>query len=315
MAQGRADIQGLLEAAGIRPLKQYGQHFLVDANLLMKLVAAAEVSSGDVVLEAGPGTGVLTERLLEVSGQVVAVEIDRGLQAICRERFANSANFQLISRDILQSKSVIAPDVLEALRAHQARLGGRIMLVANLPYQVASALVIDLLLESTRVSPLCFTVQAEVAERLAAPPGGKDYGPLSVMAQTLAEVRRIARVPPQAFWPVPKVDSAMVRLDAREAEKLLIPVEARGDLAALVQGCFQHRRKTLRANLREILPAEVLAAVGDSGSWDLAKRPEQLSPAQWVALTMFVRERGWRSGTARSGSDDAESAEFAHPPT
>lgn len=282
MAYTRRDIQAALDAAGIRPLKRFGQNFLIDGNLMDKLVAAAEVGPRDVVLEVGPGTGGLTERLLEAEGQVVAVEIDRGLAEICRTRFGSSPGFTLITGDVLESKGSIAPAVLAELRARQAAAGGRLVLVANLPYQVATPLVIDLLLGELRVSPLCFTVQAEVGQRLLAPPGGKEYGPISVFAQALADGRRIARVPSDAFWPTPKVNSVMLRLDVAEGRRPAPAVLA--ELLRLVHGCFNHRRKTMLWNLKELLPTDVLARVAADGRWDLGQRPERVAPGEWVEL-------------------------------
>jgi 16S rRNA (adenine1518-N6/adenine1519-N6)-dimethyltransferase len=290
MAQTKSHIRATLEAAGIAPLRRYGQNFLIDANLMGVLVAAADLRADDVVLEVGPGTGALTERLLEAAGHVVAVEIDRGLQQICRERFGASQRFTLIEGDVLLRKSEIAPAVPAALRARAAALGGRVMLVANLPYQVATPLVMDLLMGELRVSPLCFTVQAEVAARFTAAPGGRDYGPLSILTQALADVRRIARVPPEAFWPVPKVDSAMLRVDVH-AEQPVAP-KLRSRLASILHACFQHRRKTLRSNLRGILGEPFVAEIERAGKWNLEDRPERISVPAWIELAALVESRG-----------------------
>ena len=343
MAQTKKDIQALLNAAGINPLKRYGQHFLIDGNLLRKLVATAGVTRSDAVLEVGPGTGTLTEELLAHAGHVVAVEIDKGLAAICRERFGKSPRFTLLLRDVLERKSRIASEVLETLEQRRAALaagtdaeprghgdtetrsqadkgteervqgsgaGGQVggkerdrdreagcedgrdgrssraLLVANLPYQIATPLLIELLMGERSISPLCFTVQREVADRLAAPPGGKDYGPISVFAQALATLQRIARVPPEAFWPAPQVDSAMLRMDLRTDQTLPPPVKR--ELARLVHGCFNHRRKTMRYSLRELLSDEQYQRVEAAGQWPLSDRPERISVEQWVELARFT---------------------------
>lgn len=285
MAQTKKEIQTLLAAAGINPLKRYGQHFLIDGNLLRKLVAAAGVTRSDVVLEVGPGTGTLTEELLACAGHVVAVEIDKGLAGICRSRFGHSPRFTLLHRDVLERKSQIAAEVLETLERKRLELDDiapRAMLVANLPYQVATPLLIELLMGERRISPLCFTVQREVAERLAAPPGGKDYGPISIFAQALARIERIARVPPEAFWPVPQVDSTMLRLDIRDDQA--VGPSVKRELARLVHGCFSHRRKTMRHNLRELLNEREYQQIESAGRWDLNDRPEQISVPQWMEL-------------------------------
>ena len=138
MAQTKREIEALLAASGMRPLKRYGQHFLIDGNLLRKLVAAAGVTRADAVLEVGCGTGTLTEELLATAGHVVGVEIDKGLAGACRTRFGESPRFTLIHRDVLEHKGRIAPEVMEELERRRAELGGRAMMVANLPYQVAT---------------------------------------------------------------------------------------------------------------------------------------------------------------------------------
>jgi 16S rRNA (adenine1518-N6/adenine1519-N6)-dimethyltransferase len=142
----------------------------------------------------------------------------------------------------------------------------------------------------TRVSPLCFTVQREVADRLSAPPGGKEYGPISVFAQAMAIIQRIARVPPEAFWPAPRVDSTMLRLDVRE-EGAPGP-QVRRELARLVHGCFNHRRKTMRHNLQELLDQSQYQEVEASGRWDLTDRPERITVQQWVDLAQLERGGG-----------------------
>ena len=286
MTQTKREVQTLLEDAGVRPLKRFGQHFLIDGNLMRKLLAAAGVQPTDVVLEVGPGTGSLTEELLAQAGHVVAVEIDRTLQTICWDRLGQRPNFTLIAGDVLESKGSIAPAVRRALQDRQQELGGRILLVANLPYQVASPLILNLLTGQPRVAEMCFTIQAEVADRLQAPPGGKDYGPLTILTQALADVLRVARVPPEAFWPSPEVDSAIVRVVVRPDATLPEAVQRR--LAELVHGCFNHRRKTMRWPLRDLLDDTTLSRVETDGRWDLTLRPECITVDQWVALARFL---------------------------
>lgn len=286
MAQTKTEIRAMLEAAGLRPLRQHGQHFLIDGNLLRKLVDAAGVTRRDVVLEVGPGTGTLTDYLVEQAGHVVAVEIDRGLHEICRNRFTAAGNMTLIHGDVLANKSTIDPGVLDALTRRQAELHGRIMLVANLPYQVATPLLVGLLMGELTVSPMCFTVQAEVADRLTASPGNKDYGPVSVYVQAMALTERIARVPPSAFWPEPQVDSAMLRIDLREGAALSPLV--REQLTTIVHRCFNHRRKMLGWTLHRVLPDEHYRLVESDGRWDLSQRPEQLGIEQWVQMAEML---------------------------
>lgn len=286
MAQTKRQIQALLAGAGIRPLKRFGQHFLIDGNLMRRLVAAADVHSDDVVLEVGPGTGSLTQELMAAAGHVVAVEIDNTLHILCRQAVGPSERFTLIHADVLENKNRIAPAVYEELRARQRVLGGRIALVANLPYQVATPLIINCLLGDVVVSPLCFTVQAEVADRLVALAGTKNYGPVSVFAQARATIARVANVPPEAFWPSPEVNSAMLRMDRRKDADLAAVVQ--GELHRLVHGCFNHRRKTLRWSLRGLLDEPGLAQVEKDGRWDLSLRPEDIEVHRWVELARLL---------------------------
>ena len=285
MAQTKHQIQALLAGAGIRPLKRFGQHFLIDGNLMRKLVTAAEVRPDDVILEVGPGTGSLTQELVAVAGFVLAVEIDNTLQAVCREVVGPCERFNLIHTDVLESKNRIVPAVYDELLVRQRVLGGRIALVANLPYQVATPLIINLLLGDVFVSPLCFTVQAEVADRFVAVADTKDFGPVSIITQALATIERVANVPPEAFWPVPEVDSAMLRID-RRADADISPT-VQNELTRLVHGCFNHRRKTLRWSMRNLLDEPQLARVEQDGRWDLSLRPECLDVSRWIDLARF----------------------------
>ena len=287
MAQSKREIKQMLAVAGIAPLKRFGQHFLIDGNLMGKLVDAAGVTRQDVVLEVGPGTGSLTELLLERAGHVVAVEIDRGLQGLLTARWGAEARLSLLGQDVLETKRRVAREVVERIGCRQRELGGRVVLVANLPYQVVTPLLVELLLGDTAISPLCFTVQAEVAQRLMAGPGTKAYGPVSVYVQVLGTIRRIAHVPARAFWPVPKVESMMLRIDVERR----LSADLTAKLAEVVQASFGHRRKTLRWSLRHFLEGSVLAQVEADGRWDLGDRPEQLSPADWLALAQTLVAR------------------------
>ena len=270
MAQTKSQIQSLLAAADTGPRHRFGQNFMIDGNLVRAVAAAGRVQAGDTVIEVGPGTGTLTEELLaSPAGRVVAVEIDRDLARVLRERFAGTERFQLIEGDALAGKHELNAELAAAI------VPGRTRLVANLPYNIASPLVIELL--RAGVETLAFTVQKEVADRLRAT-GGEGYGPLSVMAQLLAEVEVLRTLPPQAFWPAPTIDSALVRMTRRDRL---------GDRAAavgrFVQGVFSARRKTLRKAMDIAgVPAERIVAAG--GAFDLSARPETFPPEQVLRL-------------------------------
>ncbi len=290
--QTKSTIRSLLSQAGLRPNKRFGQNFLIDGNLMRKLVEAAGLSSDDIVLEVGAGTGSLTEELSDAAGAVVTVEIDDRLIGIVRSRLAGRDNVALLHRDALAGKHALAGDVLDEMTAARDRLGGRMLLVANLPYQVASPLIVDLLIGPLELARLCFTVQKEVGQRLTAGPGGREYGPISVITQALARIDKIAAVPPQAFWPAPSVDSVMLRVDPLPR----VDLEA-GDpaaLAALVRTAFAHRRKTLSYNLAREMGKDEAARAAAAADVDATLRPERLSVAEYIRLARYVGEKGGR---------------------
>lgn len=237
-------IRQLLESRGLSPRKSLGQNFLIDHNLIRKLVDASGAGPDDLVLEVGPGTGALTDELLMRGCRVVACEMDRGLAALLRERLANpqealgvpaSARFTLIEGDCLESKKQLSHEVVSALQ------GRPFTLVANLPYSAATPLMMTLLIDHPACGSMHVTIQKEVAERLAAEPGTKEYGPISIVAQALCHVQRVASLPPECFWPRPDVTSAMISL-----ARLPSPLTSEpGKLGTFCQMVFSKRRKQL----------------------------------------------------------------------
>ena len=280
MAQTKHEIQAILARAGSGPRQRFGQNFMIDQNLVRLVADAGNVAPGDVVIEVGPGTGTLTEELLSRGGEVVAVEIDRDLAAALRERFASNPHFKLIQGDALAGKHGIN----EELRNHLAavsRTARPVKLVANLPYNIASPLVIDLLIEG--VGLLAFTVQKEVADRLRAAAGTDAYGPLTAMAQLLARVEVLRTLPPQAFWPAPKIDSALVRMTRDDR----LGPDAR-DVSRFVHQLFSFRRKTLRRALAQAGHDNVETLFA-AQQIDPKCRPEVLSPQQLLSLFRALR--------------------------
>jgi len=285
--QNLREIRRLLDEAGLRPRREFGQCFLIDGNLMGKLLELADLSGGETVLEVGPGTGSLTEELLDRSSRVVAVEIDRGLAAMLRRRLGGRSGFVLIQGDVLAGKHALSATVLEALPADAH-------LVSNLPYNVATPVVAECLLQSWRalrrgaepgVSRLTFTVQREAADRLAAGPGNKAYGPVSVLIALLGRVRLGPAVPAAAFWPRPKVASRLVRIDfAADRAACVADADVLVDVLAL---SFGQRRKQLRAiTRRKGSPFEVsaLAAALAEAGVDLSARPDRMAPEQYRDL-------------------------------
>lgn len=275
MAQTKQQIQAILAEASTSPRHRFGQNFMIDRNLVALVADAGEIAAGDRVIEVGPGTGTLTEELLARGGHVLAVEIDRDLARLLRDHLGERAEFELIEGDALAGKHQLNPVLLERISASRAS-GQRVRLVANLPYNIASPLVVELLLAG--VGHLAFTVQKEVAQRLQAPAGSAEYGPLSVMAQLLARVRVLRVLPPSAFWPQPRIDSALVVM--KREERLGDDARAFGRFVAAL---FAARRKMLRRALQQVegaYPDKMLAELGVTPQ----QRPETLTPEQFLQL-------------------------------
>lgn len=279
--QTKTEIRALLAEAGVRPKRRYGQNFLIDGNLMNRLLDAAELTREDAVLEVGAGTGALTEHLARLAGGVVAVEIDPVLHGIVERRLGNPANLRLIGADVLRSKHRIAPAVSEALAEARRANSGKMMLVANLPYSIATPVLANLLLEPCGFDRFCFTVQREVADRFVAAPRTKDYGPISIAVQCACRVERLAILPPQVFWPRPIVESAMLKMDV--GRNPFETHERLGRFMNLLRSGFAHRRKTLKYNLARVIEEESCRTIADE--FDLTRRPETLSVDEWIALS------------------------------
>jgi 16S rRNA (adenine1518-N6/adenine1519-N6)-dimethyltransferase len=246
--QTTAYLKKLFAQVGFTIDARKGQNFLVDLNLIDLLVRSAEIAADDVALEVGCGTGVVTERLSAAAARVVTAEIDCRLAQLARDRLIDRDNVTLVEGDVLAGKHRFAPAVLAAIDAARAAAPrGRLLLVANLPYCVATPVISNLLALPRPFDAAVVTVQREMAERMTAPAGTSSYNALSVWvgAQCRGEIVRI--LPPSVFWPRPKVDSAIVRLDVEPERRAAI-----GDLArfhAFVREVFCHRRKVLRSSL------------------------------------------------------------------
>jgi 16S rRNA (adenine1518-N6/adenine1519-N6)-dimethyltransferase len=276
MAQTKHEIQAILAGAGTEPRQRFGQNFMIDQNLVRLVAEAGQIRPGELVIEVGPGTGTLTEELLARGADVLAVEIDRDLAAAMRERFAGRERFRLIEGDALAGKHELNPELAAAL-ADSAKQGSAVKLVANLPYNIASPLVIELLIAGVQL--LVFVVQKEVADRLRAKEGTEDYGPLTVMARLHADVEVLRKLPPGAFWPAPKVDSSLVRM--ARCDRIGGAARAAA-FSRFVHEVFSARRKTLRKALeRAGRDADaVLTKLGLDGN----RRAETLAPEVFLAM-------------------------------
>lgn len=295
--QTLSEIKQILESRGVRPKRSLGQNFLTDHNLIRKLVDACDVRAGDVVLEVGPGTGTMTEELLDRGATVVACELDDTLAEVNRERLGarlrekgeDSVRFTLVHGDCLEGKHAVNREVLRVLKEKAGSRGFK--LVANLPYGAGTPLMSALMVDHPECELMGVTVQREVADRLLAGPGSKDYGALAVVAQATMRVERIASAPPECFWPRPEVTSSMVLL-TRLAEPLTRDVPG---LSAACRVLFAQRRKQLGSMLKGVPWDEVQRRPGCSGV-EPTLRAEQLGVKDVVALATALREIGWVSG-------------------
>lgn len=260
--------------------KRFGQHWLRSESALAQIVGAANLSPDDRILEIGPGTGILTKRLLPNVQSVVAVEIDRDLCQLLRREFASAPNFELIEGDFLSL------DFSEKL-AELPNIQPPNKVVANIPYNITGPILEKLLgtIAQPNLSPfdsIVLLIQKEVAERLAAQPSSKAFGALSVRVQYLAACRWICEVPAKAFQPPPKVDSAVVRLEPRQFE--LTATNPR-QLETLVKLGFATRRKMLRNNLQSLVDRDRLTELLTAMNLNPQVRAEDLSVRDWVTLS------------------------------
>lgn len=278
---GPAEVRALAARLDVRPTKTLGQNFVHDANTVRRIVATSSVTADDVVLEVGPGLGSLTLGLLDVADTVIAVEIDpklaRQLPITVAERAPSVAeNLTVILKDALQITPADLPAAPTAL-------------VANLPYNVAVPVLIELFCQLPSLRTALVMVQAEVADRLAAPPGNRTYGVPSVKGSYFGKVSRAGAVGPNVFWPVPKVESGLVRIDRYDVlpwDTATLGAEAhRKAVFAVVDAAFAQRRKTLRAALSGWAgsPAEAERRLRAAGI-DPSERGEKIDVAAFVRL-------------------------------
>lgn len=283
-----------LTAAGLKPVSRFGQNFLIDLNLVDLIARSAEIKSRDVVLEIGTGVGSLTSRLSDAAGAVLTVEIDRNLHRLAGEELEGRPNVKMILGDALRNKNALRDDIVDLIDHAMSRLGedARFMMVANLPYNVATPIISNLMRLANPPERIVATIQSELADRMVAQPSTKDYGALSVWLQSLCEVQIVRALPPTVFWPRPKVHSAIIRLDLDRSKLAAIP-----DLEyfhATTRALFFHRRKFLRSVVISAMKGRlakpevdaVLESVGFSGE----VRAETLTVPEVQTLVEALRQ-------------------------
>ena len=311
--QTQSYLRELFTRHGVAPLHRYGQNFLIDLNIHELIVDAAEVGPGDVVLEVGPGAGALTSLMASRGAAVVAVEIDPGMARLTTEATAGMPNVRVLHADALARKNEFNPELIDSLKSGMAAAPGRTFkLVANLPYNIATPIVSNLLVHpELRPERLVVTIQKELADRMLAAPNTETYGALSVLCQALADVSLVRVLPPSVFWPRPKVESAVILLVPDPAKRALI-----GDLPwfhSVVRRVFLHRRKVLRTVLGSLFrdrftKAEIDGLLGSLGI-DGGVRAEAMNVEEFIALAGALKDPAGE----RSPVDDGDE-EISDPP-
>jgi 16S rRNA (adenine1518-N6/adenine1519-N6)-dimethyltransferase len=284
-----AALRALLERHDLAPRKGLGQHFLWQRRVVERMADAAELDAGDLVLEIGPGLGILTAACAERAGLVIAVEIDRALFPLLEAELGAYPNVRLVQGDVRKV------DLKELARKLAPDFAGRCKVLGNLPYYLASPLIVDLLSGGMQAELMVLMVQQEVAGRIAASPGGKSYGSLSVFVQYYAAPEVLFTVSPHEFWPQPDVTSAVIRLRLRPQ-----PAVAVSDPALffrVVRAAFRYRRKTLKNALGEagLLTADEADELLRAVRIDPGRRGETLDLGEFACLAeALARGRGER---------------------
>jgi 16S rRNA (adenine1518-N6/adenine1519-N6)-dimethyltransferase len=261
----------------IHPRKRLGQSFLEDMNIIRRIVALAEPARDETVVEIGAGLGSMTEELAKRAGRVIALEVDQRLVGVLRERFAGQDRVEVLQMDVLKYDF------------SSARPGGRIKVVGNIPYHISSPILFRLLDFRRSISLMILMFQKELADRIAAPPGTKDYGIPSVLVARYTKAMCELKVPPTCFYPVPDVVSSVLRITVRQEPNLLDEAL----FVKIVRAAFAQRRKTLWNNLRHIgIPEEMVDRIFAGSGIDRTRRAETLSVEEFSLLTTAWIESG-----------------------
>ena len=291
--QTKQDIERLLAGAGLTPNRRLGQNFLIDLNLMRLLAEAAHLTPQDVALEVGTGTGSFTEELAIQAGHVVTVEYDTGLARVASSRLKVFDNVTFIQGDALESKNTINPEVLAAVAAARTQYAGRLLLTANLPYSVGSAVMANLIVGPVTADAMYVTVQKEVADRMAALPDHEEYGTLSILMAATGHVHLLRKLPASVFWPRPQVESAMVAY-VRDPAKVA-QIHDMDTFRRVITLFMGHRRKMLKACVKLTEgPLEKVRhwnAVFEEAFVDPHHRPEELSAADYINIANLCFEQ------------------------
>lgn len=292
--QTRSFLRQRFEEVGLHPKTRYGQNFLIDLNLQHLLIESAELSREDVVLEVGTGTAALSVLVAPQVAALVTVEVDQQLYQLASEALADCSNVDLLRQDILKNKNTLNAEVLRVVAQRLTEEPDRrLKLVANLPYNVATPIISNLLLTEHVPYSMTVTIQKELADRMMAPPRTKDYSALSIWLQSQCRIELVRVLPPTVFWPRPKISSAIIRLTVEPERRSQIT-----DLRFFhdfVRSVFLHRRKFLRGVLVATLKPQLDKPAVDDLMASLAfgetTRAEELDVPSMLRLAEAVRAR------------------------
>ncbi|MCC4502275.1 16S rRNA (adenine(1518)-N(6)/adenine(1519)-N(6))-dimethyltransferase RsmA [Limosilactobacillus reuteri] len=285
----RTRTRAIMEKYGIRTKKSFGQNFLTDLNVLKNIVEAADITANDNVIEIGPGIGALTEQLAQAAGEVLALEIDQDLIPVLKEVLSPYDNVKVINQDVLQAN---LPELIKKEFKDPSR---PIKVVANLPYYITSPILMNLLASPVEWATICVMMQKEVAQRLTAKPGTKQYGALTLAIEYQMQAKIAFDVSRKVFVPAPNVDSAIVVLTPRTNPLPVQPFDKQ-KLFGFIRGCFAHRRKSLWNNLQSVIGKdpvvkEKMTAVLTQLDISPQIRPEKLTLEQFIELANALHQQ------------------------
>ena len=283
-------IQAIKERHNFQLSKSLGQNFITDKSVIERIVEGSDVGEDDLVIEIGPGIGVLTAEAAESAAKVVAIEIDKKLIPILAETLADYDNIRVVNQDILKT------DINEIIREERetGSFAGGVKIMGNLPYYITTPIIMGILEKGVEADSITIMMQKEVADRIKAAPGGKIYGAISAAVQYYCEVEQVASVPKEVFVPRPKVDSAVLKLSIRK-ERPVDLIDEKSFFACIKAG-FGQRRKTLLNSLTGVngLPKEDVKEILEAAGVDPARRAETLDIKEFAAIANGVAMRSRR---------------------
>lgn len=274
--------------------KSLGQNFLIDKNIIDKIVEQSYIGKKDLVIEIGPGIGVLTAEAAEAAGKVIAIEIDRNLIPVLRETLSEYSNIEIINRDVLKTN---LNEILEQNQEINGQKVEKVRIIGNLPYYITTPIIMKILEDGVGADSITVMLQKEVADRIKAKPGTKAYGALSLAVQYYCTITHVANAPKEVFIPQPKVDSTVIRLDIRTEKPVALDNEEA--FFSVIKAGFGQRRKTLLNSLTGVygMSKDEVSCIMNEAEIDPKRRAETLTMEEFSALAnLFYLKHGQQTG-------------------